>query len=306
MPTKTALIVDDSKTAQFKLKRILQAYDLRIDLAYSAEDALSYLSYRIPDIIFMDHSMRGMNGLEAVKIIKANRATATIPVAMYTDESGDDYVERAREAGAIDVLSKAVMTENDIDRTVKSIGATPKSYQSPPVLHDEVDAESHPSQHASDSLFQVRDQVAKSLEIHQGHVRREIQDNTRVMTGRFMRELREIKEQITREKSSQPQTTVDINSELDATMTALSQHQSSQAKSRFNWQQIAMGALAAVTLISLIGNYQQSKENQRLQAQTTSLINALARSEPGIGSIKPESSDTGNTVAHTNDGSDQK
>jgi CheY-like chemotaxis protein len=294
MPTKTALIVDDSKTAQFKLKRILQAYDLRIDLAYSAEDALSYLSYRIPDIIFMDHSMRGMNGLEAVKIIKANRATATIPVAMYTDESGDDYVERAREAGAIDVLSKAVMTENDIDRTVKSIGATPKSYQSPPVLHDEVDAESHPSQHASDSLFQVRDQVAKSLEIHQGHVRREIQDNTRVMLGRFMRELREIKEQITRDKSSAVQPIGDINSELDTTMAALSQNQPPQTTPRLNWQQIAIGALAAVALISLIGNYQQSQENKRLQAQTTNLIDLVSQIEP---SIKPSSAEATETVA---------
>lgn len=291
MPTKTALIVDDSKTAQFKLKRILQAYDLRIDLAYSAEDALSYLSYRIPDIIFMDHSMRGMNGLEAVKIIKANRATATIPVAMYTDESGDDYVQRAREAGAIDVLSKAVMTENDIDRLVKSIGAAPKLYQSPPVLHDDIDEESHPGQHASDSLFQVRDQVAKSLEIHQGHVRREIQDNTRVMLGRFMRELREIKEQITREKTANERPSGDLNSELHASMTELSQTQPRHATTRLNWQQIAIGSLATVALISLIANYHQAKENAQLQAQTRNLIDLVSRLEPNIKSNPGETSE---------------
>ncbi|GHA08034.1 hypothetical protein GCM10008090_17320 [Arenicella chitinivorans] len=300
MPTKTALIVDDSKTAQFKLKRILQAYELRIDLAYSAEDALSYLSYRIPDIIFMDHSMRGMNGLEAVKIIKANRATATIPVAMYTDESGDDYVQRAREAGAIDVLSKAVMTENDIDRTVKSIGATLKSYQSPPVQHHETEEETHPSQHTSDSLFQVRDQVAKSLEIHQGHVRREIQDNTRVMLGRFMRELREIKDQITRDTAASTRPTDELNS---PTLTVLPQEQSAGTKPQLNWQQIAIGALAAVALISLIINYQTFSENKRLQAQTNSLIELVSQLEPGLSS---DSVEAGEPVAGTKPGAEPK
>ena len=89
MANHRALIVDDSKTAQHRLKRMLNKYDLDIDMSNSAEEALGYLTHTMPSVIFMDHHMEGMDGLEALKIIKANPSTAVIPVIMYTSQSGD-------------------------------------------------------------------------------------------------------------------------------------------------------------------------------------------------------------------------
>ena len=119
------LIVDDSKTAQFRLKKMLARFDLDVDTALSAEEALGYLSYQMPSVIFMDHHMEGMDGLEALKIIKANPSTAMIPVIMYTAEQGDVYTGQARALGALDILSKEVIKPSNLERVLSSLGIKP-------------------------------------------------------------------------------------------------------------------------------------------------------------------------------------
>lgn len=108
MAQKTALIVDDSRTAREALRRMLEAHELRVDAAESAEKALEFLATHRPDVIFMDHMMPGMDGFQAVKAIKENPATATIPVLMYTSQSGELYVGQARALGAVGVLPKQI------------------------------------------------------------------------------------------------------------------------------------------------------------------------------------------------------
>ena len=105
---KTALIVDDSRTARVVLKRMLENHALYVDTAASAEIALDYLNDHRPDVIFMDHMMPGMDGLEAVSAIKNNPDTATIPIMMYTSQKGEVYVGQARALGAVGVLPKEV------------------------------------------------------------------------------------------------------------------------------------------------------------------------------------------------------
>lgn len=105
---KHALVVDDSKSARLVLRRMLEKYALTVDTANSADEALDYLTHNRPDIIFMDHMMPGMDGFEAVKAIKRNPATATIPILMYTTKSGDLYLGQARALGAVGVLPKTV------------------------------------------------------------------------------------------------------------------------------------------------------------------------------------------------------
>ena len=84
MTTKIALIVDDSPTATELLARVLVQHGLEVCTAGSAEEALEYLLEHRPDVIFMDHMMPGMDGFEALRAIKDNPATATIPIMMYT------------------------------------------------------------------------------------------------------------------------------------------------------------------------------------------------------------------------------
>ena len=106
MSFKRALVVDDSRSARVSLKRLLEEQELFVDLAVSGEEALDYLHDHWVDVIFMDHTMPGMDGLEAVSAIKSNPRTAMIPVMMYTTQEGEVYVGQARALGAVHVLPK--------------------------------------------------------------------------------------------------------------------------------------------------------------------------------------------------------
>ncbi|MDB6098689.1 MAG: hypothetical protein QOK23_4522 [Gammaproteobacteria bacterium] len=87
---------------------MLEKYDIEVDMAESAEQAIEYLKSNRPDAIFMDHLMPGMDGLQAVQAIKGNPQTAMIPIMMYTSQEGELYVGQARALGAMGVLPKQV------------------------------------------------------------------------------------------------------------------------------------------------------------------------------------------------------
>ena len=106
MPTKRALIVDDSKSARVVLSRVLEKLELSVDTTESAESALDYLRDHRPDVIFMDHVMSGMDGLQAVQVIKSDPKTASIPIMMYTSQDGELYAGEARALGVAGVLPK--------------------------------------------------------------------------------------------------------------------------------------------------------------------------------------------------------
>jgi len=107
-PPKIALIVDDSRTAREVLAGMLVKHGIRTEAVESGEMALDYLIKARPDVIFMDHMMPGMDGLQAVEAIKKNPATATIPIMMYTSQAGELYVGQARALGAVGVLPKQI------------------------------------------------------------------------------------------------------------------------------------------------------------------------------------------------------
>ncbi len=108
MANRLALVVDDSKTARVTLKRMLEKQNLEADTVDSAQEAIDYLVEKAPDVIFMDHMMPGMDGLQAVEAIKGNPETARIPILMYTSKEGDLYVSQARALGAVGILRKQV------------------------------------------------------------------------------------------------------------------------------------------------------------------------------------------------------
>ncbi|MBI3898184.1 MAG: response regulator [Gammaproteobacteria bacterium] len=104
---KTALVVDDSRTAQVGLSRLLKARGLVVETAESGPEAIDYLRVNLPPgVIFLDHMMPGMDGFEALSELKANERTAKIPVVMYTSKEGESYGDEARVRGAIGVLPK--------------------------------------------------------------------------------------------------------------------------------------------------------------------------------------------------------
>lgn len=140
MARKSALVVDDSKSARVILSRMLEKYDIEVDTAESAEQAIDYLNNNRPDAIFMDHLMPGMDGLQAVQAIKSNPQTATIPIMMYTSQEGELYVGQARALGAMGVLPKQVRPV-DVSKVLYELHLVPdrRDIEEPALLPVELD-----------------------------------------------------------------------------------------------------------------------------------------------------------------------
>ena len=128
---KSALIVDDSRTARHLLGQMLLQHRMKVEMAESAEDALDFLSRSRPDVIFMDHMMPGMDGFQAVRAIKNNPATATIPIMMYTSQAGELYVGQARALGAVGVLPKQIkpVQVSDMLKSLHLISNEPEEFE---------------------------------------------------------------------------------------------------------------------------------------------------------------------------------
>lgn len=187
---KTALIVDDSRSARIVLKRMLEAHSLNVDTAESAEAALDYLNDRRPDVIFMDHLMPGMDGFEAVTAIKKNPETATIPIMMYTSQEGEVYVGQARALGAVGVLPKHVapVEVSKVLASLRVIDAEPASAAAATNGEEHVadspgDAEPALDRDIKDLLQDLFDQQRIILQ-------REFRDGYRSLAARFAEELK--------------------------------------------------------------------------------------------------------------------
>jgi CheY-like chemotaxis protein len=135
MSGKRALIVDDSRSARVILSRMLEHHGMAVDTAESAEQALEFLAQSRPDVIFMDHLMPGMDGFQAVQVIKSDPLTATIPLMMYTSQEGELYVSQARALGAVGVLPKTVRPV-DVSRVLYQLHLLPDRRQHRSALFD--------------------------------------------------------------------------------------------------------------------------------------------------------------------------
>lgn len=122
---KRALIVDDSKTARQVLSNKLQQYDILVDTRESAAAAIDYLYEESPDAIFMDYEMPGMDGFQALKVIKSNPDTAVIPVMMYTSKAGGLALSQARALGAVGVLPKQLEPQN-LEEVLRTLHLMPE------------------------------------------------------------------------------------------------------------------------------------------------------------------------------------
>jgi len=107
MPQNKILIVDDETfnldLLEFSLEEL---HDIEILRAKNAIIALDLISSNIIDLIILDISMPGMDGLEMLKVLKFNQDTKFIPVIMVTAKNEERH--KALEYGSEDFLSKTI------------------------------------------------------------------------------------------------------------------------------------------------------------------------------------------------------
>jgi len=102
------LIVDDSPTEVFQMKRALERAGFRIEAAADGEEAVRKAREMHPDLIFMDIVMPGMDGFRATRTLTNDPSTRKIPVIMVSSKGAESDRVWGMRQGAVDYLVKPV------------------------------------------------------------------------------------------------------------------------------------------------------------------------------------------------------
>ncbi|MBO5342367.1 MAG: diguanylate cyclase [Lachnospiraceae bacterium] len=103
--TKHILIVDDVTTNLKLAAEVLQGH-YKLSMAKSGEQAIQFLQKVKPDLILLDIRMPEMDGYQTLEIIKANPATANIPVVFLTVDDQRESEIKGLKMGAMDFILK--------------------------------------------------------------------------------------------------------------------------------------------------------------------------------------------------------
>lgn len=100
------LVVDDDRRMTKTLCDILKVKGHEAIEAYSGEEAVEKVKSDHPDCVLMDIKMPGINGVEALKIIKT--ISPDLPVVLMSAYATEEMTEEAKKLGAHSVLNKPV------------------------------------------------------------------------------------------------------------------------------------------------------------------------------------------------------
>lgn len=102
----TLLIVDDTRLNVDLLVNLLEKEGYRTLTAENGEKALDLIREKMPDLILLDISMPGMDGLTVCRTIKKEPRLASIPVIFITAHTDEADVVAGFDAGGNDYITK--------------------------------------------------------------------------------------------------------------------------------------------------------------------------------------------------------
>lgn len=115
------LIVEDDVFLAGILGRKLQEKNFKIYQAPSAEQARSALEVNLIDLICLDISLPGVDGLAFLKELKGHAQFKDIPVLIISNLGQQEEIERGIQAGAADYVIKANTSPAEIAQKVKEL-----------------------------------------------------------------------------------------------------------------------------------------------------------------------------------------
>ncbi len=115
---KKILVVDDTEDSRVLAGKVLRLRGYEVVRAATGEGAINMAQTELPDLILMDVRMPGgIDGLEAIRRIKALPELVHIPILAMTASVRPEDVQRALDAGCSGFIRKPI----DIDELPKEV-----------------------------------------------------------------------------------------------------------------------------------------------------------------------------------------
>lgn len=117
------LIIEDNPLNMELASDLLEKEGYLVLKADEAEDGIVLARKEQPDLILMDISLPGMDGLTAIKIIKQEPATSGITIVALTAHAMKGDEEKARAAGCAGYLTKPIQTRTFAQQVASFLNA---------------------------------------------------------------------------------------------------------------------------------------------------------------------------------------
>ena len=113
------LLVEDNLMNQNMMKKLLQEFNLHVDLASNGTEAIDMAVQMSPDLILMDMHMPQMDGTEATKAIRQINTLKKIPIIAISADAFEEKQKAALKIGVNDYLTKPIDLNKLIDTLQK-------------------------------------------------------------------------------------------------------------------------------------------------------------------------------------------
>jgi len=120
---KRILIVEDHELNMKLLNDLLEAHGYDILLARDGTTALRLARQQAPDLILMDIQLPDISGLEATRLLKADRETSAIPIVAVTAFAMAGDRERTLESGCDAYVAKPIMIREFLALIEQMVGS---------------------------------------------------------------------------------------------------------------------------------------------------------------------------------------
>ncbi len=121
------LVIDDKRPAVMVMKRLLNVQGYDVSFAFDGLTGLKKAREERPDLIILNESTSETNGYEILKRLRAEDASANIPVLILIDEYRETEASqeqpRPLKNGATDFLIKPVKTQELLKRVLALLKA---------------------------------------------------------------------------------------------------------------------------------------------------------------------------------------
>jgi len=110
------LLVEDAPFLRFAFGCLLRMHGFEVMEANDGREALECIPEFQPQMVVTDLKMPVMDGVELIQKLRGTPETADLPIVAMTADSNDQTESRAREAGAVDFLTKPIDLPTLVDR----------------------------------------------------------------------------------------------------------------------------------------------------------------------------------------------
>ncbi len=116
------LVVEDNPLNMELVTDLLELFQYEILQAPDAEQGIRLARDERPDLILMDISLPGMDGLEATTILRGDSATAAIPIIAVTAHAMKGDEEKIQAAGCDGYITKPIDTRTFPQEVARHLG----------------------------------------------------------------------------------------------------------------------------------------------------------------------------------------